>query len=55
VSSPEENRFCGGRRGERWESVLYDEYAYIKAKRAATHPFRDNRGAELWPGALKGF
>jgi len=27
--------------------VLYDEYAYIRAKGAATHPFRDDRGAAL--------
>jgi len=36
----DQNPFRGGRRRERRECVLCDEYAYIRAKRAAKHPFR---------------
>lgn len=40
------NPFRGGRRRERRECVLCDEYAYIRANWAATHPFRDASGAK---------
>jgi len=40
------NPFRGGRRRERRECVLCDEYAYIRANWAATHPFRDVSGAK---------